>query len=233
MNRGAIMSVALKERGEMHPRRKADRGVRRCAATGRSSDKACLIRFVTAPDGSVVADIAGDLPGRGLWLSAERAVIERACRKGGALARAGRVAPDLPDTVERLLVARCQSLLGLARRAGQLAVGQDAVRAALRDGDTVAMVVARDAGADGRGKLERLSAAVARDVAVVDILDRAELGQAVGRASAVHLAVRAGRLATRFMVESGRLAGVRVAGPAQAPGANGAGNGYMREAERR
>lgn len=198
---------------EMHDgarsrRTRAD-GVRRCAATGRPLDKSRLVRFVSAPDGSVVADIAGTLPGRGIWVGADRLLVERACGKGGPLARAGRVSQELADQIERQLSARCQSIVGLARRAGELALGQEAVRAMLRAGDAGVLVVARDAASDGREKIAKLQAAAAPDVAMVGTLDRAELGQAVGRAEAVFLAVRNGRLAERLSDEGTRLAGFR------------------------
>ena len=227
------MSVTTKVRDQTPARHQTHGTVRRCAVTGRPCEKSRLNRFVVAPDGSVVFDIAGSLPGRGIWVGAERGLIERACGKGGALARAGRVALDLPAQVERLLVQRCQSLLGLARRAGELAVGQDAVRSALRAGDAGVMIVARDAGGDGRDKIERLRAAVAPEVAVADVLDRAELGSAIGRASAVHLAVRAGRLAALLRAECDRLSGVRSAVLDVAPVPDAGGRGFIKEAGRR
>src|SRR5690606_33859252 len=38
-------------------------------------DESRLIRFVPAPDGSVAPDLARKLPGRGLWVAADRASI--------------------------------------------------------------------------------------------------------------------------------------------------------------
>ena len=37
-----------------------------------------MVRFVVGPDGTVVPDIAEKLPGRGLWLTAERDIVSRA-----------------------------------------------------------------------------------------------------------------------------------------------------------
>ena len=54
---------------------------RRCIATGEVLPEARLIRFVLDPDGSIVPDIAAKLPGRGYWVSAERAAIERAATR--------------------------------------------------------------------------------------------------------------------------------------------------------
>ena len=41
-----------------------------------------LIRFVVGPDGSVVPDVEAKLPGRGLWVLADRSALDRAVRKG-------------------------------------------------------------------------------------------------------------------------------------------------------
>ena len=41
-----------------------------------------LIRFVAAPDGVAVADLAGRLPGRGAWVVAEATAIREAEEKG-------------------------------------------------------------------------------------------------------------------------------------------------------
>ena len=226
------MSMAIEMNGGAGARRGRCDGARRCAVTGRTLDKSRLVRFVRAPDGSVVADLKCVLPGRGIWVDADREMIERACAKNGALVRAGHVAPGFADRIEQQLLARCESLIGLARRAGELALGQDAVRAMLRDGEAGVLVVARDAASDSRDKVAKLHAAVAPDVGMVEALDRDELGRAVGRASAVFLAVRAGRLAARLSAESARLAGFRSVSPVGNAGRLIGGHEMTKEAER-
>jgi predicted RNA-binding protein YlxR (DUF448 family) len=181
---------------------------RRCVAGRGTFGKERLIRFVTAPDGTAVPDLEGTLPGRGLWVGAERALVERA-RRSGLLSRAGRVAPDIAERIEALLVRRCQDLLGLARRAGQLVAGFERVRAALAAGRAAVVVEAHDGAGHGRARVEALRAAVGPELPVVAVLDRAELGAALGRAEAVHLALAPGRLAERFAREATRLAGFR------------------------
>ena len=52
-----------------------DEAERRCIVTGDVQPKGGLIRFVVGPDGMVVPDLAEKLPGRGLWVSADRAVM--------------------------------------------------------------------------------------------------------------------------------------------------------------
>ena len=40
-----------------------------------------MVRFVLGPECDVVPDVAGRLPGRGVWLTAERPMIEKAVEK--------------------------------------------------------------------------------------------------------------------------------------------------------
>ena len=83
-------------------------------------------------------------PVAAFWLSAERDKVKTACAKNmfARAARGGRAvrekikAPDDLDVqVEALLVRRCLDLLGLGRRAGQIAAGYEKVRARVADGD--------------------------------------------------------------------------------------------------
>jgi len=189
---------------------KRDQSERRCLVSGRTADKAALVRFVVDPSGRMVADLAEDLPGRGFWVGAERALIEQAVGRKH-LARAARragleaveVPADLADQVERLLLARCQRWLGLARRAGVAAQGFEQVRAALAAGRAAVLVEATDAARpmarDGR----------AAAVETVTVMTGDELGQAFGRDRAVHVALAAGGLTVRFLHDARRLGGLR------------------------
>jgi len=189
---------------------------RRCIATGAILPEAKLVRFVVAPDDGIVADLDAKLPGRGLWLSATREAFAKAAAKGD-FAKAAKtkvsVPADLADHVEKLLVARMQSDLGLARRAGLLAVGFDNVLRALVAKTAPALLVeAADGAADGRRKLDAAQKARGLALDVIRTLSRTELGLALGRENVVHAAVRPGALAERLKLNSSRLAGLRSAG---------------------
>ncbi len=167
-----------------------------------------LIRCGVGPDGAIVPDIDGKLPGRGLWLTASRAVVQLALKKGAfprAARRAVTVPADLADRIEALLARRCINLLGLARRAGLVSNGFVKVSEALQSGRVAALVQAADASADGRAKLARQ----ARDIARVELLTTAELGLALGRENVVHAALSPGGLTSSFLAEAQRLAGFR------------------------
>jgi uncharacterized protein len=50
--------------------------MRRCVVTRERLPKEQMFRFVISPDRALTPDLAGKLPGRGIWLSASRDVIE-------------------------------------------------------------------------------------------------------------------------------------------------------------
>ena len=192
-------------------RRTDPAGNTRCCLVSRETQtRERMLRFVLGPDGEVVPDIAGRLPGRGLWLQSRRDIVERAAATD-AFARAARRDVTMPyalaDQVERLLVARCIELIGFARRAGSALAGFEAVRRALRRGGAALLLVAADGSARQR---DGLPLARVRD-RVVDVLVSAELGGAFGREAVTYAALGPGRLEGRVWTEAARLAGFRTA----------------------
>lgn len=181
--------------------------LRRCIVTGTVASRDGMVRFVVAPDDTVVPDLDGSLPGRGLWVTADRTVLAKAVAKNlfaKAARRAVRVEAGLSDRVAGLLRQRCLDLLGLARRGGGAVSGFEKVRDALRAGKLAVLVEAADGAADGRGKVE----ALAHGLPVIDLFEASALGQALGRDIAVHAGLAPGRMAVRFLEESRRYAGL-------------------------
>ena len=187
--------------------------LRRCVATRERLPKERMIRFVVAPDRTLVPDLTATLPGRGMWLSATRDVLEIGRNKGTlarAFARAARspiqLPPDLPALLEAALVRRIGELLGLARRAGQAVAGFDKAREWLRGGRARLVLQASDG---SEGECARFLSGSGRTILVLDPLPAAMLGRMFGRDQVVHVAVAPGRLAERLRVEANRLAGLR------------------------
>ncbi len=182
--------------------------LRRCIVTREVLPKESLVRFVIGPAGEVVPDIAGKLPGRGLWVKAERVVLAKAVAKN-LFAKAARQAVSVPaDLVDRtpaMVSQRCLDAIGLARRAGQVICGFEKVRDALRNERVRIVLAAADGAADGRGKLK----ALAGELPILALFTVAELSASLGRENVVHAALAPGRLAERLIAESARLAGLR------------------------
>jgi predicted RNA-binding protein YlxR (DUF448 family) len=186
--------------------------LRRCAVTRERLPKERMIRFVVAPTGVVVPDLAARLPGRGIWLSARGDVVETA-RTRGAFAKAVRgpvtVPSDLLPGLQAALVRRIGEQLGLARRAGQAIAGFSKAREWLEKSGAALVVQAADGSPEERARFLG-----AWSGPVVTPLDGMTLGAVFGRDHVVHVAVAPGRLAERIATESERLAGlVHTGGP--------------------
>ena len=185
---------------------------RRCIASGEVRPKAELIRFVAGPDRTVVPDLAGRLPGRGLWLLPRRDHLERACARN-LFARAAKaplsVPADLPARVEKLLSRRCLELVGLANRAGQAVSGFERVTSRLASGGVAMLLAAVDTAEDGRRKLRAAARAQESAPQVVELFTAEELGRALGQAARAHVAIAPGGFAERLAMEAARLSGLR------------------------
>jgi predicted RNA-binding protein YlxR (DUF448 family) len=175
-----------------------------------------LLRLAVSPTDELVPDVAAKLPGRGIWVSANRTAIDLAAKKGlfnRAAGRAVNVPEGLSDRFEALLEARALSLLGLARRAGDLALGYDAARLALKAGKPAWRIEASDGAADGRGKLDRLTKAAWGDVPTALCFDAEQLGVALGRGPVVHAVLAEGAQSRSFGTTLGKLSGFRPLDP--------------------
>lgn len=153
-------------------------------------------------------DVEARLPGRGLWLTPRRDIVERAAAKR-FFARAARrpvaAPPDLADRIESLLARRCCEWVGLARRAGLAVAGFDRVDETVRHGKAALLLFALDGADAGRRRI----AALDRQLPWAAVLSGAELGGAFGRERVAHVALGAGPLSRRLRIELGRLAGFR------------------------
>lgn len=195
---GAAEDAALPDLPEKGP-------LRRCVATREARPKEEMLRFVVSPARELVPDPAGRLPGRGLWLTAQGDVLDRALKAGSfAKAAKGQVAvpPDIRERVAEGLRSRIRDLIGFARRGGQAVSGRDAVLEWLRAGRAALLVEASDGSEAERNRLTG-----GRAYEVLTPLTADELGKAFGRERAVHAAVAEGNLARLLRQESARLAG--------------------------
>ena len=178
-----------------------DEPERKCIVSGESQPKAGLIRFVVGPEGSVVPDVLGRLPGRGFYVAAERAAIDKAAAKG-LFSRAARQpvkSPDgLSDMIEAQLLRRVVDLMSMSRKAGGAVTGYEKVKEWLMKDRAAVLVQASDGSERGKTKLRPPG----DGDTLISCLSAGELG-------AIHAALAAGGLTTRVVEEAARLAGLR------------------------
>ena len=190
---------------------------RTCIVTRRQAGPDELIRFVVGPDKAVVPDLKRNLPGRGCWVTADREHVDKAAKKG-QFARAFKsevnVPADLGDMVDGLLARSALGALGLARKAGVVALGATKVEASVRSGAALLVLHATEASADGLRKIAQARRATAHaggpEIRAYKLFSEQELGLALGGTNVIHAAVLAGdagRAAEKRMVALDRYRG--------------------------
>ena len=164
-----------------------------------------LIRFVRAPEGTVLVDYRHKLPGRGAYTCLSRDCLERAVARR-QFDRAFKLPcqPPAADQLSRLLLQamaqRLESLLGMARKSSQLLSGGNQVLDALDKPKELAAVILADDISEGvAGKL--IGKARAGSVPCLRFATKADLGQLLGRGERSVAALLKGPLAVTFMAE--------------------------------
>jgi hypothetical protein len=188
---------------------------RTCVATRKVLPVEKLLRFVIDPDGRLVPDIRAKLPGRGVWVTCERAAVDDAVRKKSfvrSLKQPVQVPDGLADTVDALLAADARQSLAMANKAGLVVTGFAKVEGVIGKGRAVALVWASDGGEDGRRKMTqaiRRNQADYGSIPVFSPFPGHEMDLALGRENAIHAALMAGSATDAFVKRCQRLARFR------------------------
>ncbi|WP_299650701.1 RNA-binding protein [uncultured Tateyamaria sp.] len=186
---------------------RSDGPERKCIATGEVQPKYGLIRFVVGPDAQIVPDIAGKLPGRGIYVAADRSALEKAVQKK-LFARGAKQPVQVPeglvDEVERQLARRVVDLIALSRKSGSAVAGYEKVKNMLQMEEALVLIQASDGSGRGKSKLSTPHFGT-----YIGWLTADELGLAFGRQTVIHGALASGGLTQRVVEEANRLRGVR------------------------
>ncbi len=188
---------------------------RLCIATRTTRPVDQLIRFVIAPDGGVVPDIKRKLPGRGLWITATRELVEEAVRRNlfaRAFGQQVNVTADLAGQTEQLLQGATLAALAIAGKTGLVATGFARTAAALDQGQVVALVCASGTSSGCRRRLMATARRQTPPLSVIEFLTSAQLDLALNRPNVVHAALLAGPATDTFMSRSRRLERYRSGG---------------------
>jgi predicted RNA-binding protein YlxR (DUF448 family) len=165
-----------------------------------------MIRFVVDPNGEVVADLKGRLPGRGVWVTATRQALAEAVKRN--VFRRGfrqdvKIPADLPERIEARLGRHALNALSIVYKAGRLVLGFAKVEGAIAGGPAVALIHAVEAGSDGVRKIARARAARrgqdAGEIVEIRGFTSAQLDLALGRSNVVHAALLAGPASDTFL----------------------------------
>ena len=190
-------------------------------ASGAKKSPELMTRFVLSPDNIVVPDILGKLPGRGVWVTANKASLDAAIRSGGfarGFKRKVVVPDDLADQLETFYARHLSGLLSMAKKSGQLILGFDQVFGAAAAQPLAWRVEASDGAADGRGKIRARARAICYEMelplpGVIACFTAVELGHIFGRGQIIHAAIPRGKLAKSIRSTVTKLSGFRAIVP--------------------
>ncbi len=156
---------------------------RSCLGCREVKDKQELLRFVLAPDRTLVPDLRAKLPGRGAYTCLRKSCLSTAVmKKGFARAFKGEVRSGTPDElvalVAALMVERIGGYLALASKAGKVASGGESVIEALKRSPGI-VCVATDISPDIGDKVTGLATRLGVDH--FSLFDKDRLGALIGK----------------------------------------------------
>ncbi len=200
--------------------------MRQCALTREKCPTDELVRFVLSPEHVVTPDLRCKLPGRGLWLRANRATVDQAVKKklfARGFKKKALASDDLVDMIEKLTRSAALDCLSLANKAGLVITGYEKIKRALAKGDVKWLLHAMEASRNGSDKLDRYFAPSRQeqedeeDLVDADIVEPDdpndlkitngilsalftgdELSLALGRSNVIHIGLKRGEMAKRF-----------------------------------
>ncbi|CAN5372363.1 RNA-binding protein [soil metagenome] len=178
---------------------------RMCIVTRDVADESELLRFVRAPDGAVVPDLARRLPGRGVWVGLSRARVDEAVRKklfSRGFGVETRAEPMLADLTGALLRKAAISYLSLAKKAGEAVAGAEKVAEMAASGRARVVLHAVEAAANGR---EKIDTRITGEVEILSLFTSSEMDLAFGRTNVIHAAVARGGLSEKLLAAVRRV----------------------------
>ncbi len=121
---------------------------RRCIISRCSLDKAHAIRLVIAPNGHIMFDLKGKLPGRGYWIAANKDIISELQtnrKKRQQIFGAAILSEDFHACLEAGLKNYIIQQIGLARRAGLVCFGFEKIKEWMKTHKAALALIASDA----------------------------------------------------------------------------------------
>jgi uncharacterized protein len=191
--------------------------LRLCLVTRDKLHQAEMMRFVLSPERVVTADILHKLPGKGAWVTLNKAKLEEAIKKrlfSRAFKSEALVQEAFIEKIESLMKQYVLEALSLANRSGLVIAGAFKVQNAIENDTIAAYLHASNGEMDGFRKISNLlredlnqdanerlhfsNKSVRKKKFISRAFTSAELGKIVGKEDAVHLVVKSGAGARLF-----------------------------------
>jgi hypothetical protein len=158
--------------------------MRSCVACRHTTEKRSLLRFVAAPDGTVVPDLQQKLPGRGAYTCLKASCLAQAVKRR-QLFRALDCAPGETDAagllglIKEKFQERIASYISLANKGGKVVSGSDQVQEQLKKGGVGLLFVASNISPEIGAKFGALVRIHGAQVS--NLFDKERLGALIGK----------------------------------------------------
>ncbi len=162
--------------------------LRKCIVSGLLYEKQKLIRFVVSPSKTVVPDINQKLPGRGVWIHAQRQTLDAALT-GKSFQKAFnsnvKVEKNLIEIILQQIKKKLCDQISLARKAGKTVFGANQVKTSLVKEDFGLLIQASDG---SQRETSRFSQSI-DDEKIINCLAGQDLGAIFSRERVVHCVI--------------------------------------------
>jgi hypothetical protein len=175
---------------------------RTCVGCQQVHPKEQLIRLVCSPTAQVLPDVHGKLPGRGVYLCAQRSCVEQAFKRARlqeAFRREVTLAPieELVRAMASVMKERALGCIRIARKAGRVVSGYTQVSRALMHEPVACLLVAEDTARERQREYQSWCAA--RQIPYRSCLTKARLGELAGRDESSAIGILEPRLGERLI----------------------------------
>jgi predicted RNA-binding protein YlxR (DUF448 family) len=175
---------------------------RTCVGCQKAHPKDQLMRLVCGPTGQVLLDVHGKLPGRGVYLCAQRPCAAQALKRARlpeAFRREVTLCPvdELVRAMASAMEDRAVGCIRIARKAGRVVSGYTQVSRALMYEPVACLLVAEDTARERRREYQDWC--VKRQIPCRSFLTKARLGGLAGRDESSAIGVLDTRLGERLL----------------------------------
>jgi len=171
-----------------------------------SINKDDFIKICLSPDNKLIPDLCDKLPGKSVWLPADKALIVEILRKEDLETYFGVskiFSQDLVSIIEMILRKRILSSISMTKKTGALAIGLDAIKTQLIQKRHCLIIVAK-----GAKSLAGKSFFVSKNISVFEsLLEQRDLEKSTGKINVKYVGVFSKNFKKTIQVDLNKLKG--------------------------
>ena len=171
-----------------------------------SINKDDFIKICLSPDNKLIPDLCDKLPGKSVWLPADKSLIVDILRKDELKTYFGVskiFSSDLVSTIEMVLRKKIMSSISMTKKSGVLAIGLDAIKAQLIQNRHCLIIVAM-----GAKSLANKSYFASENVSIFEnLLEQKDLEKSTGKNNVKYVGILSKNFKKTIQVDLNKLKG--------------------------